>query len=611
MNKTLLPFVISLTAANAFASEAVPYLEEVVVASSRTPMSVREVGTSISVITADDIKLQGFSSLFDVLRSQTAVGASNTGGLGKATSLRVRGEEGYRTRVLIDGIDISDPSGTQVNPQPQHILSNGIGRVEILRGPQGMMYGADAGGVVSISSNTVTDGVQGGVSAEGGRYDTRQIDGYIGAGSDVGDVFLSVADLHTNGFNTRVDDATGERDGYDNQTVHFTGGWNIADSLRLQGVVRRVETETEYDSGFGNSHVNEYDQTAARLALTVKANSGNHTFAYNNTDIDSDDYFAGVYSFGSQGELEKIEYLGNTNINEVFAVVYGIEDRDEEMTSSAGETFQRDQQGYFVEGQMQWDKRVYLTAGIREDDNDDFGKHVSYRVTSAYVIDFASADVLKFKASYATGFRAPSLYEISYNAGPWGNNEVLKEETSKGFDAGIEYFASSSLYVELVYFAQDINDEIFFDLTTFSGYLQETGKTNVKGVELTADIPFNSTLSATVNYTYNDTKDHDGDRRIRRPRHLANIGVTFQAVPEKLVVAAYWHIVRDMTDETTALGVIDLDDYDTLVLSANYALNDHVQAYARVENATDENYQEVYNYRTAGSSAYVGMRYSF
>jgi len=127
-------------------------LEEVIVTSSRIEMPLRQVGTSVSVITQQEIVQRGFNSLYDVLRSQPSVAVSNPGGAGNATSLRIRGEEGYRTLVLLDGIDISDTSAPQVGPRVEHLLSSGISRVEILRGPQGLMYGADAGGVINIST---------------------------------------------------------------------------------------------------------------------------------------------------------------------------------------------------------------------------------------------------------------------------------------------------------------------------------------------------------------------------------------------------------------------------------------------------------------------------
>ncbi|MFT6681844.1 TonB-dependent receptor, partial [Haliea salexigens] len=162
-------------------------LEEIVVSSSRVAMPMREVATSISVVDAADIQRLGFANLQDILRTVPAVAVSNNGGAGKASSLRIRGEESFRTKVLIDGIDVSDTTTPQTGPRMEHLLSSGIQRVEILRGPQGLMYGADAGGIISISTQAPRSGLGGELSAEAGRYGTTQYSAHLGAGNELVD----------------------------------------------------------------------------------------------------------------------------------------------------------------------------------------------------------------------------------------------------------------------------------------------------------------------------------------------------------------------------------------------------------------------------------------
>ena len=136
-----------------------------------------------------------------ILRTQPGIGVSNQGGTGGVTSLRIRGEENYRTRFFLDGMDISDSSSPQTTARVEQLLSSGIARVEILRGPQGLIYGADAGGVVNITTAAPTEGVSGDVSAEGGRFGTRQFAGAVNGGNGTLDFSLSAADFETDGFN--------------------------------------------------------------------------------------------------------------------------------------------------------------------------------------------------------------------------------------------------------------------------------------------------------------------------------------------------------------------------------------------------------------------------
>jgi len=118
---TLSPF------SSVLAQESTP--QEIVITSSRIETPWRQIGTSVSVMTADEIAARGSSSLLDILRAMPSVSVGNSGGAGQISNLRIRGEEGYRTLTLLDGMKLSDPSVTQVQPQLEHLLSSGIERI--------------------------------------------------------------------------------------------------------------------------------------------------------------------------------------------------------------------------------------------------------------------------------------------------------------------------------------------------------------------------------------------------------------------------------------------------------------------------------------------------
>ncbi len=132
-------------------SSDVDEVEEVVV-SSRTPDLIDQIGVSVSVLDADTMQSLGYPDLASLLDTQPGVTVTMDGGYGKAAAVRIRGEEGYRTRIVLDGINIADPSSPQVSPRIEHLVSSGLTRMEILRGPQGLLWGADAGGVILMST---------------------------------------------------------------------------------------------------------------------------------------------------------------------------------------------------------------------------------------------------------------------------------------------------------------------------------------------------------------------------------------------------------------------------------------------------------------------------
>jgi vitamin B12 transporter len=266
--------------------------------------------------------------------------------------------------------------------------------------------------------------------------------------------------------------------------------------------------------------------------------------------------------------------------------------------------------GYYLEALSDFSKSLFLTAGLRHDHNDDFGSNNSYRLTGAYLFDL-SGGTLKFKTSYGTGFRAPSLYEIQYNhsasAYPPASLVNLQQEKSRGAEAGVEYFNEAGLHLEAVYFDQKVEDAIFFDLADFSGYLQDVGSSRSRGVELSSRFNLTSALDLNLNYTYNNTKRPNGLPRLRRPKNLANLGLTWHAPGDKLTANAFYRISRDSYDGSGAV-MTKLDNFQVLDLSLNYAVTKNITVYGRVENALDEHYQEIAGYNTAGAAAYVGIR---
>ena len=285
-------------------------------------------------------------------------------------------------------------------------------------------------------------------------------------------------------------------------------------------------------------------------------------------------------------------------------------DLENESLDDGGTDTSRDQAGYYLEYQGGFGNRLFFTAGGRYDDNDDFGSHTSYRVSSAYLFALAGGE-LKLKGAYGTGFRAPSLYEVAYNKGgfayPPAADTTLKEERSKGYDLGLSWLAASGLLLEAVYFDQKVEDEIYFDLTNYSGYLQRSGDTDSSGVELAADWPVLASLSLTANYTFNDTRTSTGTSRPYRPERLANLGVHWRTLGNTLVLGAAWRLSEDAQD----IDGTQLDDYQLLELTASYQLLPGLQLYGRLENALDEDYEEVPTYNTSGAAGYAGLRYTF
>lgn len=601
-------------------------LEEVVITASKTEVPLRQVGSAMSVIDKDEINLRGPSSLMDLLRNEAGISVTNSGGAGNQSSISIRGEEGYRTLVMIDGVELSDPTGTQVMTQVQHLATTGdIERIEILRGPQGFVYGADAGGVVQIFTSEAKEGIEGGISAEYGRYVTKNLHGYIATGNETANVLLSISDKNTDSFNARVDDTSNDKDGYDNTTVHFKGVANANDHLAVKLVYRDVDAENNFDNcfafvpevGFGRSDncQGEYKQSIARLSVDYAQEDHSQSLGYSLSDLDRVNFSAGGATFDVSGEIEKIDYVGAFQVTEPLKLVYGADYKTEKSANNiAGTESERNQWSVFSELQSKFNENIFFSGGFRYDDHEDFGEHVSLRISGAYIQELSGEVTIKYRASYGNGFRAPSLSELAYNdtsAFGAAADTVLSEEQSEGLDLGLDIFFSDRASLGLTVFEQTIEDEIYFDLIDFSGYLQRSGENSSTGVELEYTYQLSDMLALLGNASYNDTETAAGEQRARKPEKIWNFGVQGTFMGERLNILANYRRVQDLYNDIFSVGRVALDDYELVDISATYDVNDLLEIFARVENALDEEYQQVTGFNTARAASYVGVRFQF
>jgi vitamin B12 transporter len=479
------------------------------------------------------------------------------------------------------------------------------------------MYGADAGGVVNVLTRAGEGRVNGRVGLERGTFETEKLDASIAGGGEVGDYYLSVTDLTIAGFNSQTADAVLEDDdGAENTTLHAKLGWAAADNLRLQLVARDIDATTQYDSCFSpdtfeTTHdcVGTTEQTTYKVSAAHDAGRLRNVLGLSGIDIVRDNFADGASSFATEGRLVRFEYTGSFVPTDRTTVVYGLDLQDEEVVS--GDVLERDQEGYYFEYQGELGDSFFVSAGARYDDNEDFGAHTSARLSTAYVQLLGRERSLKYRASLGTGFRAPSLYETAYNRGPFSfppaSGTMLGEESSRGYDLGIEYHADEGLHFELTYFDQSIEDEIFFDLTGFSGYLQSPGTGDSKGIEIAARIPVGARWSLQGNWTNNDTRDTTNEQRLRRPENLGNIGASYRSPDGRLRFVANYRMSMDAID---IAGVV-LQDYEVLDLALAYSFAERLDIFGRIENATNESYQEIVNFNAAGRGAYAGVRLRF
>lgn len=622
-------------------------LDEVVVVANRAPEPLSKVGNSVTVLTDEDIKASQFTVVSDLLATTPGLSVARTGGVGQPTSVFIRGAESDQTVVVIDGVQINDPSEPAGQFDFENLLTSNVSRIEILRGAQSTLYGSQAmGGVISITTADPDGPAGGGVSAEGGSNDTGYATGNIGGKND-----RLMWRLAGNWYGTSGIPAFDERFGGTRLCASQIGGgsgqvrYDITPDLQFDARGYYVQSRTDFDGydtppnfTFGND--NEYgrvDQYIGYAGLTLRSPDRTLTnrLAYDYTSTETHEYdpnapanegSPSTVTYYGIGRNEREEYQGTWAFLPGYQAVFGAQherstiDTDSPAFDYSGpmptQNYDTIDSGYAqIQGAVT--SGLTLTAGERYDRHDVFGGHSTGALAAAWSLN--GGDTI-LRSSFSQGFKAPSLYQLYSNYG----NQALKPEAAESWDAGVEqHLAAERVMLSATYFQRYSRDLIeFFDcpsladcLNPSGGYYANISRAAAHGVELQSTFQATPELTLAANYTLTDTEDKSpgptyGQELLRRPKNAANASASYRwQVPVSANVAVRY--AGPSLDAGPAGGDVTLGGYVLVDLRVSYALRERLEIYARVENATGKHYETAYEYGTLGRVAYAGVRASF
>ncbi|MEJ2132888.1 MAG: TonB-dependent receptor, partial [Gammaproteobacteria bacterium] len=400
--------------------------------------------------------------------------------------MRSRGAEANQTLVLIDGIEVNDPAlGSEFDFA--HLLTRGIGRVEILRGPQSSLWGSDAlGGVISVTTARPVGPLSFDASAEGGSFGTRSAGLALGAARDRYRYAINGDYVKTGG--TNVARRGGEDDGYDNGTLSFTAELTPTQPLALDVAYRHVHANSEFDPAPFPDFVpqdgdreSKITQDYARATLAWNSHRWSHSLAASFLDTDNENFADGTRTTKIAGARKKLTYqlhgeLGTATREHAFTFafereteefrqrgavsVFGNPNPDQEATGTA----------FAGEYRLQAAERWFLSLAGRYDHNDAFQNAHTWRVAAARSLN---RDV-RVHASVSTGIKNPTFVErFGFTPDTFIGNPALDPERSLGAEAGIrKSFREERLNTELVFFYEQLEDEIngFFFEPSLGGF---------------------------------------------------------------------------------------------------------------------------------------------
>jgi len=590
-----------------YAEEPMEELHTIEVSSSRLKTTKEKYAGSITVITEEEIKRSGSPHIEDILRDQLSLGVFKQGGVGGQTNIRLRGADQKSVLVIIDGVRAN--GNTTGSFDFRNLNTENVERIEILRGSQTPVWGADAvGGVINIITKKGRGTPSHTLSFEGGSFGTF-IESLGSAGSiDDIDYSFSASRTDISGYSdfneNRIAESgdVAEKDGYDNTSLSSRVGTSFSGDGRVEFIGRYIRSNSDVDNTVGDKN-RDVEIESFYLALPVSKSispwweiklTPNMAYDANEVDTSSKEIFNRTYIADLQN---------NVDINEHISTVFGVELRAQNARNNGnGFTQNTFNQGYFLQSQFDWQDRILLTAGFRKDINEIFEDPLTYKFEGAY--NFKQWD-FRLRGAYATGFRAPTFNDLTF---PVTGNLDLKPEKSKSFEVGMDKDLFNKLVrLELTFFNIEFNNLILNQSTTIPA--SNVGKAKSRGIEahIGIELPYNLHLSN--NYTWNEAVDEIDDIPLsRRPKHQYSATLSHSwrnKLFTQLGVRARSGVLDNSSGSRTVPG------FATLRASVSYKLNKNLELNARGENILDKEYEEIARRGTSDAAAYAGFTYTF
>lgn len=578
--------------------------DEIVVSATRTLKPASEVGSSVSVLLAADIAARQYSFAADALRDTPGVTISRNTSFGGVASARIRGAGSGQTLVVVDGVVLNDPAAPQGGFNFANLDVADIERIEVLRGPQSILYGADAiGGVIAIT--TKRGGAPVSAFLEGGSFGTARGGATFAQDGDAGFARLTVSGIHTEGISRAA--AGQEKDGFRSVAASFTGGLNFSPRYSAELIARFGDAHAELDgflppsfSSFGDTEQTEDTRdyaVAGRFLQNLNGFEGALTASFNS--INRENRNSGIQTFAADGDRFSADYLADISLTEQLSLIGGAE-IEQVSVDVSGVDESALNGAVFAMADARLAPGLSLSAGVRRDEFSDFEGATTARVAAAWSL----AENTIFRASWGQGFRAPTLFELNFEQFGTIPNPDLRPERANGFDVGIERrFGGErqNLTLRGTFFHQRVKDQIDFEQAG-SGYFN-IDRTRSLGVELEADWRASDLISASANYSLIDAVDKDTGAQLRRqPKHSGTAVITL--TPSDALSLSTSVIVNGRENDSP----FDNDAFVRLDLRGAYAFSEQLEIYGRIENATDADYQDISGYAEPGISAFGGIR---
>ena len=606
-------------------------IEEVLVSASLIPITASRSANAVTVIDRAQLRNRATVSLSNILRDVPGFSVSQVGVLGSQTQIRVRGAEANHLLVTIDGVEANDPSqGDEFSWGT--LTASDIERIEIIRGPQSSLRGSDAvAGVVNIITRSAEKSSVG-LFLESGNWATHHSGFNIGYKQGDFDIRFGLSHIESEGDNiARRGD---ENDGYRNTTYNIRSGLKLSDQIDISFAARESDGMNQFDADNDfdgliedQDRVSEFENSTMRFQGDYSSKDGTwqHKVLISQSKSDNNAFADKAKGNVTASTKDQIQYIGSFTWDQGAQNIAALVEREKEDWMQRGEITwgvydpnqdrERDTDSVAVEYRTDINDHLTLAASARHDDNSEFDSAKTYRAEAIYQL----TEAIRLRGAVGTAVKNPTFTErFGFYTNFIGNPNLIPEESTSWELGADQLIMGSALTLSLTIFEAELENEIdgfVYDPATFA-YTSSNinGTSERKGAELSAVGNISESMSLSAAYTYTDSTGDDAVREVRRPRHIASLNLGWQAA-HNLHLNTNIQFTGEQTDVyfppfPEPSQVVALSNHTLVNINLNYSATEKFEMYLKLENALNENYEEVFGYQTLGFGASLGLRYS-
>lgn len=603
---------------------------DILVTAALEPVPTRDVAASATVIDETRIDALGQPFALDLIRLVPGVSVATNGARGSLSQIRIRGAEANHTLLFIDGIAFNDPAAGN-EARFETLSAAGLQSIEIVRGPQSALWGSEAiGGVIAVSTPEPGIGTRLAAIGEYGSRNFAQASAALASGSENAGISATAGWARSDG-NDIFGGGTGDLDGFENITLSVKGVVRPGGDGELGVVGRYVRADSEFDGSDPVTFLRADSKDSGRIetwALRAWGRLGLGDDAPWSVSMDAQyvdssngNFDADIFSNATHAQRVRVSgqlvhrfAMGPTRHS---LIVQGEREDEEFATQGYAASFfvsdqhaTRGRNSIVSEWRGEWGDLVSTDIAVRHDAFNRFADATSLRGGVLIHVN----EAIGIFANYGEGIAQPTFFDLyGFDPDNFIGNPNLQPEKSRGYEAGIRWTASSA-NLQLAAFRNHLRDEI---ATDFSAYPLTTsvnlpGKSLREGIEISGEVQPLKGLRLSANYTYlnSRTRSTAGSGTLpalRRPKHSANLAFDYSRGPLTMGGAISYVGKRRDTD-FDIFSDVTLDSYVLTSARVAYAITPALEAFARIENAFDEKYQDVVGYATPGRTVYAGLR---